>query len=99
MGVGADHALYLGFALGMVIAMVTRVTQGHSGRPLAMPRTGWVAFAAVQVATVLRVFAAYWPEQRWLLTLAICALVLGMTGWILRNAAIYLVRRRDGKPG
>jgi uncharacterized protein involved in response to NO len=99
MGVGADHALYLGFALGMVIAMVTRVTQGHSGRPLAMPRTGWIASAAVQTATVLRVFAAYWPEQRWLLTLAIGSLVLGMTGWNLRNAKIYLVRRRDGKPG
>jgi uncharacterized protein involved in response to NO len=38
------HALTIGFFSSMLVAMVTRVTHGHSGRPLAMGVVPWLAF-------------------------------------------------------
>ena len=43
------HALFIGFFGSVLIAMVTRVTQGHSGRPLVMPAVAWFAFIAIQL--------------------------------------------------
>lgn len=57
LGRGPLHALGLGFALSLVVAMVTRVSRGHSGRPLASDRSSWVALAGVQGAALLRVAA------------------------------------------
>jgi uncharacterized protein involved in response to NO len=38
------HALGLGFFGGMLMAMVTRVTLGHSGRPLVLDALTWRLF-------------------------------------------------------
>src|SRR6185437_2605399 len=38
------HALGIGFFGSMLVAMVTRVTQGHSGRPLQMGKVAWLCF-------------------------------------------------------
>ena len=51
------HALAIGFLTSMVVAMGTRVSLGHSGRPLVMDLFSWLCFWGVQLATVLRVVA------------------------------------------
>ena len=38
-----SYDLALGFAASLLVAMVTRVTHGHSGRPLAMVPLAWLA--------------------------------------------------------
>ena len=97
--IAAVHALLLGMGASLMVAMVTRVTQGHSGRPLAMTRTAWIAFGAVQMAVGLRLVAALDGESpAWLLPAAI-AFALGCLPWAVRGAAIYLTPRTDGKPG
>ena len=56
LGLGTLHAMTMGF-LGSV--MVTRVSTGHSGRPLVADNVAWSAFLALQLAVVLRMLGWY----------------------------------------
>lgn len=99
LGLAPTHALALGFAASLLVAMVTRVSHGHSGRPLAMVPLAWLAFGAVQLAAAVRVAAALRGEQGLLLVLGALILAAGTLPWLLRGALIYLTARRDGRPG
>lgn len=99
LGRAPDHAVLIGFCASMLIAMVTRVTHGHSGRPLEMSRTAWLAFAAMQLTAVLRVVAALRFEPGGVLVLTGIAFLAGLAPWCLGNITIYLRPRRDGRPG
>tara|TARA_R110002167_G_scaffold224415_1_gene429809 strand:+ start:1131 stop:2333 length:1203 start_codon:yes stop_codon:yes gene_type:complete len=99
LGRAAIHLQTVGFAASLVVAMVTRVTQGHSGRPLMMPATAWFAFAIVQVATLLRLFAAIRGEDLLLLVLSALCLFAGLVPWAARGIWIYLNPRIDGRQG
>lgn len=98
-GRASIHLLTVGFAASLMVAMVTRVTQGHSGRPLTMPALAWLAFAAIQIATLLRLLAAANGEQLALLAASAICLTVGVAPWALRAILIYLRPRADGKPG
>ena len=99
LGKAPDHALLLGFAASLLVAMVTRVTQGHSGRPLEMPRAVWLAFGAVQLAALLRLAAGIKGEDSTLLVLGAAMFLGGILPWAVRHAAIYLSPREDGRAG
>lgn len=99
LGRAPAHALFVGFFGSVLIAMVTRVTQGHSGRRLVMPRTAWFAFAAIQLVAVVRVLAEVVPDGwAWQAAAAVGWLV-AFTPWALRMGRIYLAPRQDGRPG
>lgn len=95
----ALHLLTVGLAGSLVVAMVTRVTQGHSGRALTMPPIAWIAFVATQAAAVLRLLAGFDGEDLALLTVAAFCLAIGLLPWALRSVRIYTRPRADGKPG
>ena len=97
--IAAIHALLLGMGASLLVAMVTRVTQGHSGRPLTMPAVAWLAFGAVQAAALARLGAALTFEHSSLLLIAALLLTLGVFPWVLRGGTIYLSPRKDGRPG
>lgn len=97
--IAGTHALVLGMGCSLMVAMVTRVTQGHSGRPLAMPMLAWLAFVAVQLATLLRLGAAMRWEQPAMLLVAALLLAVGTLPWAVRGMMIYLHHRTDGRPG
>jgi uncharacterized protein involved in response to NO len=102
LGRAPIHALGVGFFGGMLVAMVTRVTMGHSGRPLRMDRTTLACFLGVQLAAASRVgseiVSAPGAIRNLLLGSALLWLVAFGT-WSMRNGAIYLAPRVDGKPG
>ena len=99
LGRAPAHALFIGFFGSVLVAMVTRVTQGHSGRALVMPGVAWFAFIAIQVVAVLRVFAEVAPDpMRWHVIAAL-GWLLALTPWVARLGWIYLSPRTDGKPG
>ncbi len=54
VGQAPIHAIALGFFSSMLIGMVSRVTLGHSGRPVLADRAMWAAFCLMQAAAVLR---------------------------------------------
>jgi uncharacterized protein involved in response to NO len=99
LGLAPTHALMIGFSGSLLVAMVTRVTQGHSGRPLEMFGLAWLAFGAVQLAAVLRMWAALGIEHPTLLLAATLVFFVGLMPWLLRNATVYVRARIDGRHG
>lgn len=97
----ALHATTMGFLGSLMMAMVTRVSCGHGGRPLAADGAVWWAFLLLQLATLLRIAAALAPADRVMqLTLAAAMLwALVMVPWALRLGRWYGRPRPDGRPG
>jgi uncharacterized protein involved in response to NO len=94
------HALGMGFFGSMLVAMVTRVTLGHSGRPLQLDTLHWRLFGIIQAATAMRVASEFLPAVSAPLSLAAAAAWLVAIGWWLRrNLPIYFRPRTDGAPG
>ena len=98
LGRAPAHALFIGFFGSLLVAMVTRVTQGHSGRLLALGRVAGFAFVAIQCVAVLRIVAELVPGAA-LQTLAAFGWLVAFTPWALGSARIYLAPRADGKAG
>jgi uncharacterized protein involved in response to NO len=77
----AFHALTMGAVSGMILAMIARVTLGHTGRPLQEPAAMSLAFALFHVGVAVRVFGVFeWP---------IVALCVAASCWALAFA-LYL---------
>jgi uncharacterized protein involved in response to NO len=83
----------------MLVAMVTRVTHGHSGRPLAMGVVPWLTFGLLQIVAVARIYAEVAVDMpRWLL-IAAFGWLIAFAPWVVRSLWIYAMPRLDGKPG
>lgn len=96
------HALGIGFFAGLSIAMVTRVTLGHSGNPLVANDLTWYSFLGLNAVAVLRVTAEL-PlpaTTASLLNLAAAGAWLAvLLPWVAQYLPIYLRPRADGNPG
>lgn len=99
LGLGALHAVSMGFLGSIMIAMVTRVSCGHSGRALVADNLVWALFWGLQVVVGLRLLAAVEGVPSWLTALAAAGWALVVTVWALRYANWYGRPRIDGKPG
>ncbi|WP_411833214.1 NnrS family protein [Pseudoxanthomonas mexicana] len=93
------HALFIGFFGSLLVAMVTRVTQGHSGLPLVMPKVAWFAFVAIQVVAAMRVAAELLPDTLLWQCVAAVGWLLAFAPWVARIGRIYLSPRADGRRG
>lgn len=92
------HALTMGCLGSLIMAMVTRVSCGHSGRTLVADDVVWRLFLLLQAAVLLRLLGAL-PALAALLPLA-AALWFGiMLIWGGRLSQWYGKPRVDGKAG
>ncbi len=100
LGLAPLHALTMGYLGATLMAMITRVTAGHSGRPLVADNVAWGLYLTLQLAALLRVTAALWPALSQSLTLA-AALVwtLACVGWAWRYGGWLGRPRADGRAG
>jgi uncharacterized protein involved in response to NO len=97
------HALTIGFFASMVIGMASRVTLGHSGRPLIADRTTWVLFLLLQGSSIARVLGDILLNTGmngtlWYL-IAGGLWLAAFVPWGLKYAPIYWRPRVDGKAG
>jgi uncharacterized protein involved in response to NO len=99
LGRAPAHALFIGFFGSLLVAMVTRVTQGHSGRPLVLGGVAAAAFVIVQLVSVTRVAAELAPDALGWQAVAAIGWLLAFVPWVLRSGWIYLTPRADGQPG
>ena len=99
LGRAPAHALFIGFFGSLLVAMVTRVTQGHSGRPLVLGPTATFAFVVVQGVAVLRICAELHAAPLPWEIAAAAGWLLAFLPWVLRSTGIYLRPRVDGKDG
>ena len=99
LGLGALHALTMGCLGSLLVAMVTRVSCGHSGRTLVADALVWAVFCLLQVAVLLRVAGALGGASPWVLTAAALLWAGVMAVWGLRLIGWYGRLRADGRPG
>jgi uncharacterized protein involved in response to NO len=95
------HALGIGFFTGMVIAMASRVTLGHSGRALEANDLTWYVLFGVNIAAMLRIVAEFVPGTAGgtLNVLAAATWLVSFLLWGWLYAPLYLRPRLDRKPG
>lgn len=99
LGRAPAHALFVGFFGSLLVAMVTRVTQGHSGRPLVLGKVAALAFALVQLVAVVRIAAEILPDALAWQAIAGIGWLIAFLPWVLRSTWIYWTPRVDGKAG
>ncbi|MBL8700775.1 MAG: NnrS family protein [Alphaproteobacteria bacterium] len=92
------HALGGGAAGTMILAVMTRATLGHTGRPLAASRLTVAAFALVTVAATLRVAAAVAGTSS-LLPPAGLAWSAGFGVFVVAYGPMLVRARPDGRGG
>ena len=103
LGKAPLHAIAIGFLTSMVIAMGTRVSLGHSGRPLRMDDFTWRCFWGIQAAAMLRILAevdllnSMLPVH--LNLIASLVWLASLMPWAFRYGTMYLKPRIDGYPG
>lgn len=100
LGLAPTHALTMGYLGGSLLAMATRVSSGHSGRPLAADNPVWLMYWLLHLAALARVLAALWPSGESVLLLAAAGLWATVAAaWALRYGNWFGRVRVDGKPG
>jgi uncharacterized protein involved in response to NO len=102
LGRAPVHALGMGFFGGMLVAMVTRVTMGHSGRPLRMDRLTLACFVLLALGALVRIGGEVLSAPaavQWSLLASLALWLGGLGTWFAHVGGIYLAPRVDGKPG
>ncbi|MEE4143783.1 MAG: NnrS family protein [Halieaceae bacterium] len=95
------HLLAIGAIGGMILSMMSRVSLGHTGRPLEVPHYLAVAFALILLAAVIRsalpVLSATLSLLSWQISAVLWVVVFGM--FLYRYLPILTRPRLDGRPG
>lgn len=100
LGLGPMHALSMGCLASLMLAMVTRVSCGHSGRALHANKLIWSLFWLLQLTTVMRIAADAHPVLAGELLLPAALLWAAvMSVWGMHLGNWYGRFRPDGRPG
>lgn len=99
LGLAPMHALTMGYLGVTLVAMVTRVASGHSGRPLAVDGLAWALYFVLQAAVLLRVASSLGADGGALVLAAASAWALACVAWALRYGGWLGRPRADGRPG
>lgn len=89
------HALMVGYFASMLVAMSTRVTLGHSGRPLVADKQAWAIFLLVQLSALMRVSGEIplVSSAAGLFYMAAIGLwLVAFVGWLLKFTPVYWIR-------
>ena len=100
LSLGSLHAVTIGCLASLMLAMVTRVSCGHSGRALVADRTVWSLFVLLQITALLRIAAAAQSTlASWLLLPTALVWAATMAVWGVRLGGWYGRVRTDGRGG
>ena len=95
------HLLTIGGMGGLILAMISRVSLGHTGRPLTPPKSMTLAFILISLAALVRTFGPWGLPDKALLFIDISgglwigAFVIFIVGY----APMLMNARKDGRPG
>jgi uncharacterized protein involved in response to NO len=95
------HLWTVGTISSMILAMISRVTLGHTGRTLTVPKSLGFAFALILIAALLRGFIPILFPQ-W----SVWGIAAASTGWLVAYgifivyfSPMLVAARIDGRPG
>jgi len=94
----ALHALTVGSVGGLILAMLARVSLGHTGRPLTLPGGFAVAFMLLNLAALVRVVGVSFAYQPALWFAALCW-TLACAHYLYSYGPMLCRTRADGHPG
>jgi uncharacterized protein involved in response to NO len=95
------HAFTVGLIATMILAVMTRVSLGHTGRSLAVSPAITIAYVVLTVGALLRVFGGALAPDAYLfaVTLAGLAWTIAFLIFLIVYTPILVGPRVDGKPG
>jgi uncharacterized protein involved in response to NO len=95
------HALTVGAAASMIVAVMTRAALGHTGRPLLAARSIAVAYLLLSLAALIRVFLPSLAaiDYRWTVMLAGALWLAAFAIFLIKYTPILMRPRIDGRPG
>lgn len=93
------HALTLGVFGTMILAVMTRASLGHTGRPLIVSRTTALAYVVLTAAVAVRVWAPVVVDYYHSVIVAGALWSLAFALYLAAYAPILWRARADGKPG
>lgn len=100
LSLGSLHAVTMGCLASLMLAMVTRVSCGFTGRSLVVDRVIWTLFWLLQASVLLRLAAAaHSAWASWLLLPAALLWASVVMGWSWRLGGWYGRVRPDGRAG
>lgn len=95
-GLAPLHALTIGFLSSALVGMASRVTLGHSGRPIVGDGVMWGCFWAMQATAILRIASEFWVLAH---PLAALVWLASFAFWAWHYMPAYWRPREDGQPG
>ncbi|MCW8831631.1 MAG: NnrS family protein [Gammaproteobacteria bacterium] len=97
----ALHSFTVGSIGGMILAMISRVTLGHTGRPLHPPRLMSLAYICILSSAMVRVLVPAWlPElAHWGIAIAGILWLMAYGIYAFYYAPMLVTTRADGNPG
>ncbi|MGE4279128.1 MAG: NnrS family protein [Magnetospirillum sp.] len=100
--VALRHALGLGAAALVALAVMSIVSLRHSGRAFPLPGVTWLAYGLVSLATGLRMATALWAPAHmpiWGVAIPSILWAAAFVVWVARFGPWLLHPRKDGQPG
>ena len=94
------HAAGMGAMGGLILGVISRVSLGHTGRPLVLPRGMVPAFVIIHLGAVIRLLTALdlVPWKAGVLVSGACW-IIAFVFFIWRYTSILTSPRADGRPG
>lgn len=97
----AWHLLTVGGMGGLILAMISRVSLGHTGRELSPPKLMSIAFVLINIAALVRTFGPWAVPEKTLLFIDISGgfWIISFVLFVIFYAPMLMSPRADGRPG
>jgi len=95
------HLLTVGGMGGLILAMISRVSLGHTGRPLSPPKAIVFAYFSIILAALVRSIGPWVLPEKTLMFIDISGTfwLLAFGIFVVTYAPMLMSARKDGRPG
>jgi uncharacterized protein involved in response to NO len=95
------HLLTVGGIGGLILAMISRVSLGHTGRPLVPPKSMNIAFTMILVAALVRSFGPWGMPQytNIFIDISVVCWLIAFGLFAFNYGPMLVKARKDGHPG
>jgi uncharacterized protein involved in response to NO len=95
------HLLTVGGMGGLILAMISRVSLGHTGRPLSPPKAMTWAYIFITLAALVRALGPWILPEKTLIFIDISGTfwLLAFGIFVVTYAPMLMSARKDGRPG
>ena len=95
------HLLTVGGMGGLILAMISRVSLGHTGRMLQQPKAMFLGFLSIFIAAIIRVIGPIFWMQHYMtfINLSIVFWLIAFGLFVYHYTPMLFKARVDGRPG